>query len=378
MADPTVDEFVSAFVEPLVLGGRVVVDGLIAPTALAAWVRSPNPDATRLVRVCDAARTRLSRLGAVGPLDTLPLDAIALAAVWYDLLAMTHPEAHSRSGLRKVARHWCLVLLDWIKAPVSRFEVALRHAVLGRLGELGRVDTHVEFWAGYADFVGVAPPKALVALPTVRRVRETRRRVDLFTLLSSLEAKGAATDELPDLTDVTRAALAASPLTDVILADRPAPWTFRWTPASINAIADGSIRGAAHRAVLARGTATVRALEQATLAAMRMGAPRAVAETLLRFHLEMLALDALGHRGATGAPATPGSGAHQGASTSVSQPLAMDAYLRMGAERAAPWLGLPAETLRRILPAEPVRSAIKDPPSAPLLQGAGLMEAAVS
>lgn len=375
MAEPSVDEFVSAFVEPLVLGGRVVVDGLVAPTALAAWTRSPNPDATRLVRVCDAARLRLSRLGAVGPLDTLPLDAIALAAVWYDLLAMTHPEARARGGLRRVARHWCVALLEWVRAPVSRYEVALRHAVLGRLGELGRVDTHVAFWAGYADFIGVAPPKALVALPSVRRVRETRRRVDVFTLLSALEIKGAPAGDVPDLTDVTRAALAASPLTDVILADRPAPWTFRWTPSSVNAIADGCLRGAAHRAVLGRGASTVRALEQATLAAMRMGAPRAVAETLLRFHLEMLALDALGHRGA-GSPASPGAG-HPGAVTSVSQPLAMDAYLRLGAERAAPWLGLPVETLRRILPAEPVRSAIKDPPSAPLLQGAGLMEAAV-
>lgn len=377
MADPSVDEFVSAFVEPLVLGGRVVVDGLISPSALSAWSRSPNPDATRLVRICDAARLRLSRLGPVGAIDTLPLDAIALAAVWYDLLAMTHPEAHSRGGLRRVARLWCVGLLEWVKAPVSRFEVALRHAVLGRLGELGRVDTHVEFWAGYADFIGVAPPRALVALPTMRRVRETRRRVDLFTLLSALEIKGSTSGDAPDLADVTRAALAASPLTDVILADRPSPWAFRWTPSSINAIADGCIRGAAHRAVLARGASTVRALEQATLAAMRMGAPRAVAETLLRFHLEMLALDALGHRGAS-APPTSAGGASHGALTSVSQPLAMDAYLRMGAERAAPWLGLPVETLRRILPAEPIRTAIKDPPSAPLLEGAGLMEAAVS
>lgn len=376
MAEPTVDEFVAAFVEPLVLGGHVVVDGLVAPTALTAWIRSPHPDATRLVRICDAARLRLARLGAVGPIDTLPLDAIALAAVWYDLLAMTHPEARGRGGLRKIARHWCVALLEWVKAPVSRFEVALRHAVVGRIGELGRVDTHVEFWAGYADFVGVPPPKALVALPSVRRVRETRRRVDLFTLLSALEFKGAAAEDLPDLTDVTRAALAASPLTDVILADRPAPWSFRWTPSSINAMADGALRGAAHRAVLGRGASTVRALEQATLAAMRMGAPRAVAETLLRFHLEMLCLDALGHRG-SGAPSSSGA-SHQGAVTSVSQPLAMDAYLRLGADRAAPWLGLPADTLRRVFPAEPVRTAIKDPPSAPLLQGAGLMEAAVS
>ncbi len=377
MADPSIDAFVSAFIEPLVLGGRVVVDGLISPSAITAWVRSPNPDATRLVRVCDAARVRLSRLGAVGALDTLPLDAIALAAVWYDLLAMTHPEAHTRSSLRKVAQVWCVAMLEWVKAPVSRFEVSMRHAVLGRIGELGRVDTHVDFWAGYADFIGVSPPKALVALPAVRRVRETHRRVDLFTLLSTLEIKGHGGTDEPDLTDITRAALAASPLTDVILADRPAPWTFRWTPSSVNAIADACLRGAAHRAVLARGASTVRALEQATLDAMRMGAPRAVAETLLRFHLEMLALDALGHRGGR-APMTPSGNAVSTSSTSVSQPLAMDAYLRLGAERSAPWVGLPVETLRRILPADTIRTAIKDPPSAPLLQGAGLMEAAVS
>lgn len=371
MAETTVDQFVEAFVEPLLLGGRVVVDGLVGPSALVAWTRSPHPDATRLVRVCDAARRGLSRLGAVGTLDTIPLDALALAAVWYDLLAMTHPEARARGGLRKIARHWCVALLEWVRPPVTRLEVALRHAVLGRLGELGRIDTHVEFWAGYADFVGVAPPRALVALPSVRRVRETRRRVDLFSLLSALDLKAAAEDP-PDLIDVTRAALAASPLTDILLADRPSPWSFRWTPASINAIADGCIRGVAHRAVLARGAPTVRALEQATLGAMRMGAPRAVAHTLLRFHLEMLTLDALGHRGAAA------GGAHSGAVTSVSQPLAMDAYLRLGPERVAPWVGLPLDTLRRILPAEPVRSPIKDPPSAPLLQGAGLMEAAVS
>lgn len=376
MAEPTVDEFVAAFLEPLVLGGHVVVDGLVAPTALAAWVRSPHPDATRLQRVCEAARRRLLRLGAVGPLDTLPLDTLALAAVWYDLLAMTHPEAAGRSGLRRVARHWCVALLEWVKAPVSRFEIGLRHAVLGRLGDLGRVDTHVEFWAGYADFVGVAPPKALVAFPTVRRVRETRRRVDLFSLLATLEVKGESHDDVPELTEVTRAALAASPLTDLLLADRPAPWTFRWTPSTVNAVADGAVRGAVHRATLARGAPAVRALEQATLHAMRLGAPRAVAETLLRFHLEMLSLDALGYRGVVLPPSTPG-GVPQGSATSVSQPLAMDAYLRLGPERAAPWVGLPAEALRRALPFEPARSPVKDPPSAPLLQGAGLMEAAV-
>ena len=110
--------------------------------------------------------------------------------------------------------------------------------------------------------------------------------------------------------------------------------------------------------------ATVRALEQATLAAMRIAPPREVARTLLRFHLEMLAFDALGSRGVGSTPA----------SSTVAQPLAMDAYVRLGPAAAAAWTGVSVDDLTRVLPAETSRTPLKNTPSAPLLQGAGLME----
>ena len=364
MAEAGVDAFVRDFVEPLVLGGRVVVDGIITPSVVAGWMRSPHPDATRLARVCSSVRGRLARLGPGGDVDTLPVDAFALAAVWNNLLAVTHPEASARRPLRRFARRACLALLEWVGVPGARGEVALRHGVLARLGELGRVDTHVEFWAGYADFLGVSPPAALVALPSLRRVRESKKRVDLFGLLGALVTPGRGDTDDAELVDVARAAMAASPLTDVLLADRPAPWTFRWTPSHLGALADGSVRGAAQRAVLARGAATVRALEQATLAAMRIAPPREVARTLLRFHLEMLAFDALGSRGVGSTPA----------SSTVAQPLAMDAYVRLGPAAAAAWTGVSVDDLTRVLPAETSRTPLKNTPSAPLLQGAGLME----
>lgn len=369
-------EFVSRFVGPLVMGGRVEVRDLIGPGVLALWMRPTDLDATLVTKIVDTARTRLARLGPMGSITGLPLDALALAAVWHNLLSMTHPEAKGRAALRKKARQWSIAMLDWAGVAHSRGEVTLRHGVLGGLQRLRRVDTHVTFWAGYADFVGVSPPTALVAWPKVRRVREDRTSVPLLDLLGALESEEY--DEATDLLGVARAAFALSPLTDLSLADRPPTLAFAWTPPGVNALTDKALRGAAQRLLLSRGTSALRAVERATLTAVKGALPEGAARLLLRFHLELAVTEAMSSKPTapeSRAPNAQGSSgpSPQGASL-ASQPLAFDAYARLGYARAAQYTGLSPEVLQRVLPIDPNRSLPKDPPSAPLLSRAGALE----
>jgi hypothetical protein len=380
----SLQEFVARFVAPLVKGGRVHVEGLLGPGVFKSWLAHNDLDASLVASITKVMHDNLARVGPVGSADQLPFDAIALAAVWHNLLAMTHPEARASKGLRKRVKTWSTAMLEWIDAPRTRAEVAYRHGVLGRLGELGRVDTTVTFWAGYATFLGVAPPSSLMAWPNLRRVREEKLRVDLFELVKGLEP-ASAEDMEGDLYPAVRAALALSPLTDVSLADRPAAVGFTWSPSTVNAMGDACLRGAAERAVLGRGPAAVRAVEQATLAAVRNGATPKVARLLLKMHLEMLALDALSARphgvhSPEGARAGAGSTATNAASLASSSPtlsaqtVAMDAYVRLGAERVAAITGAPLASLQRSLPIDPSRPVPKDPPSALLIARAGVAE----
>lgn len=385
MADfSSLQEFVARFVAPLVKGGRVHVEGLLGPGVFKSWLAHNDLDASLVASITKVMHDNLARIGPVGSADQLPFDAIALAAVWHNLLAMTHPEARASKGLRKRVKTWSTAMLEWIDAPRTRAEVAYRHGVLGRLGELGRVDTTVTFWAGYATFLGVAPPSSLMAWPNLRRVREEKLRVDLFELVKGLEPASAEDMEV-DLYPAVRAALALSPLTDVSLADRPAAVGFAWSPSTVNAMGDACLRGAAERAVLGRGPSAVRAVEQATLAAVRNGATPRVARLLLKMHLEMLALDALSARphgvsSPEGARAGAGPTAANAASLASSSPtlsaqtVAMDAYVRLGAERAAAITGVPLAPLQRSLPIDPSRPVPKDPPSALLIARAGVAE----
>lgn len=354
--------FLDRFVLPLLQGGPVHVQGLLPPSTLKLFVADRYPDANLATRVCEALRLRIAAMGPVGDVGALPMDAIALCAVWHNLLALTHPEAQRSGRLRRRVRAWSESMLGWVDVPRTRAEATLRHALLGRLEVLGRVDTHVTFWAGFADFVGLPPPKVLVAWPNLRRVEESRRRVDLMELLRALEPGELAGGD-DDLLPVLRAALAASPLTDISMADRPSFLGFAWGPALMNALSDPALRGAAQRIVLRKGPASLRALEAATLTLARSAAtPSIVAGSLLRFHLELLITDALSGR------------ASQGSSSSPSQPMALDALTRIGHARVAAFLDLDEDLLRRVTPLDPSRPVVRDPLSAPLLQRAGLME----
>jgi hypothetical protein len=361
------DRFVRAFVLPMVAGGPVHVRGLVGPGMLDQLTATTKMDATLLLDVVKHVRAHLAHLGPVGAIDILPRDAVALAAVWYNLIAMTHPEVVGRARLRRKVRAWCAQMLEWVGVPRTAHEVSLRHGLLARLGEVGRVDTDVSFWAGSAKFVGVAPPSRLMVWKTVRRVRETKVRVGLFDLLAELRS------EQPDLDllEPARVALSLSPLTDVALADRPTSMgAFQWTNASVNALADNALRGASARLILSDTASTgdrgakdatpprVRAIEQGTRDAVALGLPPAAAQILVAFHLELLVTDALGR----GAPP-------------AGHPLAWDALARLGPERAARVVGLNFEPFEHALRLDTKsREPLRDAPALPVLERAGFLE----
>lgn len=365
MARTPFHRFVASFVLPLVAGGRLEVRGLLGPGILSRFTTDPMVDEPLLSEVTSHMRAHLARLGPVQSIDVLPSDGIALAAVWHNLLAMTHPEASGRVRLRRRVRQWCEAMLNWVGPPRTAREVALRHAMLARLGEVGRVDTDVTFWAGSARYIGVAPPARLLAWKNIRRVREIRQRVGFFELLQTLHADNVT----EDLLEPARIALALSPLTDVALLDRPPFMGFQWTNASVNALGDTALRGAFVRTVLAGNAQTidprteattdrVQILEQATLEAVSKGVPSPVARLLVTFHLELLVTEALGR----GMPPK-------------NHTLGWDLVMRLGADRVAQLLGLDRQTLERSLALdvhapEPVREA----PAAPLLARASLLE----
>lgn len=362
------NRFLESFVLPLVAGGRVEVRGLLGPGVVEHFASDPQLDGTLVAEITRHARMHLSKIGPLCATEVIPRDAIVLAAVWHNLLAMTHPDVAPRARLRRRVREWCESMLEWVGPPRTAAEVAARHGLLARLSEVGRVDTDVTFWAGSARYIGVAPPARLVAWRTLRRVRETKTRVSFYELLRALEWPEPSATE--NLVDVMRAALALSPLTDVALVDRSSPADFEWTPPAVNALGDVALRSAAARLVLTRATtsltagddasaARVRAVEAATLRAVNQGAPQSAAQLLLAFHLEMLVSEGLGR----------GDAAPDG------HALAWDALGRLGIARAARIVGIDRARFQRALGLDmQSRGPLKDAPSAPLLARAGFAE----
>lgn len=369
MADKAIDKFLRGFVTPLITGGRVEVDGVLGPGALDELVSGPKgmnlaqADGKLMADAVNAARVELSRFGPTTDFVTLTEDVIGLCVAWHNLIALTHPEVAGRTGLRQTVRTWTAQILEWVTLPRTAQEVALRHAVFARIDELGRIDTDVVFWAGNAKYIGVAPPTRLVAWKSVRRVQETTTRHDLFALLSTLAHPLPEFDLLP-LADM---ALALTPLTDLMLADRAdAPLPFRWTGASLSMLADDALRGAAMRCALTPSmrstdaiTRRIACIERATLQAMALGAPQTAVGLLIAFHLELLVTEALSR----GAPP-------QG------QALAYELLARLGVERTARFCRVSNDVIVAALRLDerPLRAPSQPGPAAALLARAGIAE----
>ncbi len=369
MAERAIDKFLRGFCTPLTAGGRVEVDGVLGPSALDDIVSGPKgmnlalADAKIMSDAVAAARVELARVGPTTDFVTLSEDSIGLCVAWHNLLAMTHPDAAARNGLREKVRDWTAQILEWVGPPRTAQEIALRHACLARLGELGRIDTDVTFWAGSAKYLGVAPPNRLVAWKSLRRVHEVKTRHDLFSLLGALAHPLPALDLLP-LADL---ALALSPLTDLSLCDRPdSPLPFRWTSASLAMLSDDPLRGASMRIALTPGnggsnaiTRRIAVLEAATAGALMAGIPAHGALLLVAFHLEVLVSEAL----ARNAPPDK-------------QPLAYELVARLGPDRAAQLCRVSRDVVIGALRLDerPIRVTSPNGPGGALLARAGIPE----
>src|SRR5262249_58644986 len=101
-------------------------------------------------------------------------------------------------------------------APETRRELLSRHTLLACLYALHRIDVHVSWWTGRADYRGQAPPKRLLLWPSVRRVREERTEIPVTDVLA-----GAAPAALLLLA-------AATPLTHALALGAGHPPRFRW------------------------------------------------------------------------------------------------------------------------------------------------------
>ncbi len=373
MAESAIDRFLRGFVAPLIVGGPVHVEGVLSPGDFDALVSGPRgmnlalADAKLVAETVAAARANLARVGPTTDFVTFGADAIGLCAVWHNLLATTHPDVAARTSLRARVLTWTAEMLEWVGPARTAQEVALRHAILSRIGELGRVDTEVKSLFVEGTFIGVAPPKSLSLWKSVRRIEHNRNRHDLFALLATLEHPTAALDLLP----LARQALALSPLTDLSLCDRPAlPLPFLWSVPALSMLADDPLRGAALRIVLSPGprgsetiTERIQAIERATLHAAdpRGGMPAAAARILLDFHLELLLSDAL-------AQSVPPK----------THAVALDALMRLGVDDVAARCRLTPNVIARALGLQerPLSTPPPTGPASALLARAGLLEAA--
>jgi hypothetical protein len=172
--------FVADFLLPVVRGGGLHIgrplSAAVIPRVLEMARRaaaSPPSGGADPVRALARARAEVAArylpVPVVPPLDET---TVRLGAALHNLLALGHPDlagpglARRQDRIAAVARD-----LAAVGPPPTAAEAVARHSLLGRLGEISRVDRTVHFWLGRQTFVGRTPPPRITALPALRRVR---------------------------------------------------------------------------------------------------------------------------------------------------------------------------------------------------------------
>jgi hypothetical protein len=252
-------EFLQRFVVPLVSGGDLHVSAPVPPAALVAWETQLGEVTPELVEV-DAARAAIAAALVVAP-PPMAFDAadLRLAVALHAALVLAHPATDgwgSRKGRKELAAF--AAELAAVPPPDGRRELLARHTLLGRMFELVRVDVHVKWWTGKAEFRGAEPPRRLTRWRKLRRVKEETAEVGLSEVLSGEETRS-----------VVAALLAASPLTDLLSLDAPGRrWPpFRWG-AQLDVLRDAELA----RAVAYRWLAELPATSAPRLRACAIGA----------------------------------------------------------------------------------------------------------
>ncbi len=169
----------------------------------------------------------------------------ALGMAMHNLLALTDPTL-DRFGSRR-ARPVILesieALLAAVRLPETRGEVLARHVITDAFLGLQRRDTVVKNWAYTYRFFGRKPPANVVAMPTLRFVRQTHSRTPLDGMMDAIVGL--------DLESRCDALVARSPITALFAFCRRNNFVF--SPAIIAALSDPAIRDAAARQMVHSG-----------------------------------------------------------------------------------------------------------------------------
>lgn len=205
-----------------------------------------------------ARLTAARRLCAVDRVAAPTRGEWLMAFALNDLLQVTNPDLGGLLGAHRPARLLEMVaqVIREAGAPHTVGDALGRHAVFSRVAELSRIDTHVSWWVGSADFRGSEPPGRLLAWPKLRRVQESQQSV----LLGDMPPAGA--DWAEEWRTLLGHWLAASPLTDLATLDREKP-PFAWRGSTLGLLATDPGLTLAYRVVdwqqdKARAAATAR------------------------------------------------------------------------------------------------------------------------
>lgn len=219
---------------PLVLGGPLQPVRPFGPTlGLHIGQNRGIPDSDLRSRI-DVARVRRARL--IAPIDALPpisAHEFALTAALSDLLQATN---HELGGVLRSSRYARLLqgvqeLIERIPPPQTVEEALARHALLCRVFELSRTDTHVRWWTGKAHFRGQKPPSRLLLWRGARRVSVTEEQVELAGMCAGFDGAQPVLFENALSQWLTR-----TPLTDLANLLRPQP-IFRWSGPTLSLVA---------------------------------------------------------------------------------------------------------------------------------------------
>lgn len=238
---------------------------------------APSLDEIRARRV-QVAR----RLAAVDALPDPGMGEWMLLIALNDLLQVTNPSLVGMFGSANPSKLVAEVatLVRDAGAPTTVGDALSRHATFSRVIELTRVDTHVSWWVGKQSFRGAVPAQRLLRWKSVRRVQQREERVELVSMARAEDAWAEGFREAVSMF------LAATPLTDLALADREDP-PFVWTGASLALIATDP-----GRTLSARALSRTRGKKRA-IAAIR-GLPREIVQSdspdALRLHEAVSAL----------------------------------------------------------------------------------------
>lgn len=240
-----VDELAEQLLLPLVVGGEIRPRPPIgARRALDLASHALVAGGEAGVELERARLTAARRLCAVDRVADPTSGEWLLAFALNDLLQATNPDLQGLLGKDRPERLLKMVgqVIRQAGAPGTVGDALGRHAAFARVGELARVDTHVSWWVGHADFHGAEPPGRLLAWPKLRRVHESKTNVELSDMAPG-NAKWAA-----HWLDLLAHWLAASPLTDLATLDRESP-PFVWRGSSLGVLSSDAGLTLAYRVV---------------------------------------------------------------------------------------------------------------------------------